>query len=403
MQGGPKRQVNTEEMLAELKRVVESSTRAPGAPASASTAGKSAFPNAESRRSQIGEGSARPGKANADEPDGRTAHLQRSTTRRAPSWKLTIAALALAGAAAVGAGLAFMNQAAVPPRNELPLAATDKLARPQDEPILKSSSNGVAPARGKAEIAPHPASSDLESAPPAFTSAPPDMGAVPVASQVIGPDGAPLATSPTTPSQTGAPKPVAPAAPQNAKPNGAPLASAPPTQASADKTPPPTETPKPAAALQTAKPDEAPVARAPSTPASAGKAPPLAETPKPIAAPAASVSNESAERSEPKNDGKKKPAEKPSPQKPRRSAKASAKSVAPPERRSTEPAAPKEAERSPEPSQGAGNPTALAPAPAPAPSVPQRFANGVTGAFGYLIHLPGALVPHLGGSNPDAH
>jgi hypothetical protein len=27
----------------------------------------------------------------------------------------------------------------------------------------------------------------------------------------------------------------------------------------------------------------------------------------------------------------------------------------------------------------------------------------VTHAFGYLVHLPGALVPHLGGANPDAH
>jgi hypothetical protein len=27
----------------------------------------------------------------------------------------------------------------------------------------------------------------------------------------------------------------------------------------------------------------------------------------------------------------------------------------------------------------------------------------MTHAFGYLMHLPGALVPHLGGPNPDAH
>ncbi len=32
MQGAPKRQVNAEDMLAELKRVVEASTPAPGAP-----------------------------------------------------------------------------------------------------------------------------------------------------------------------------------------------------------------------------------------------------------------------------------------------------------------------------------------------------------------------------------
>ena len=45
MQGAPKRQVNAEDMLAELKRVVEASTLAPGAPpASASTAAKSSLP-----------------------------------------------------------------------------------------------------------------------------------------------------------------------------------------------------------------------------------------------------------------------------------------------------------------------------------------------------------------------
>jgi hypothetical protein len=27
----------------------------------------------------------------------------------------------------------------------------------------------------------------------------------------------------------------------------------------------------------------------------------------------------------------------------------------------------------------------------------------MTHAFGYLVHLPGALVPHFAGSNADAH
>jgi hypothetical protein len=27
----------------------------------------------------------------------------------------------------------------------------------------------------------------------------------------------------------------------------------------------------------------------------------------------------------------------------------------------------------------------------------------MTHAFGYLMHLPGTLVPHLGGPNADAH
>ncbi len=45
MQGAPKRQVNAEDMLAELKRVVETSTLAPDAPPpSASTARQVQFP-----------------------------------------------------------------------------------------------------------------------------------------------------------------------------------------------------------------------------------------------------------------------------------------------------------------------------------------------------------------------
>jgi hypothetical protein len=51
--------------------------------------------------------------------------------------------------------------------------------------------------------------------------------------------------------------------------------------------------------------------------------------------------------------------------------------------------------------QGTGNPTAVA--PAPAPTVQQRFADGMTHAFGYLMHLPGALVPHRTDPNADGH
>jgi hypothetical protein len=113
------------------------------------------------------------------------------------------------------------------------------------------------------------------------------------------------------------------------------------------------------------------------------------------------VPNDAAEPSAPKVDAKKKPAEKPSPQKPLKDAKAAAKPIALAERQATEPAPAKEAERSPPPTQNTGNPAAAA--PVPKPSVQQRVADGVTHAFGYLVHLPGALIPHLGGSNPDAH
>ncbi len=103
----------------------------------------------------------------------------------------------------------------------------------------------------------------------------------------------------------------------------------------------------------------------------------------------------------PKADSKKKPPGKPSLQKSRTSANVSEKSTVQAERQSTEPAPPKEAEKSPQPAQDTGSPTAAA--PAPKPSVQQRVADGVTHAFGYLVHLPGALIPHLGGQDSDAH
>ena len=201
------------------------------------------------------------------------------------------------------------------------------------------------------------------------------------------------------------PKPaVQTAAPQAVKPDKASLATAPSTPASTDSAPPLAQTPKPTApaAAQMLKPDGARIATAPPTPASTDSAVPPAQTPKSNATQTASASNESAEPSTPKIDSKKKPAEKIAQQKPAKSPKPPVKPIAQAERRSTEPAAPpKEAERSPQAAPGAGNPTALA--PVPAPSVQQRVADGVTHAFGYLMHLPGALVPHLGGSDADAH
>ena len=399
MQGAPKRQVNAEEMLAELKRVLELSTRAPDAPPpSASTAPKSSSPSREGRRSQLDKRNDHPVKATADTSIGQPPDLQKSTRPSFPHGKLIAGGLALAGAAAVCASFTFMNKAPDLPTRELPVAATEGLVRSQNEQTLKPSNdsrslmedsqqaaplqagaletrpdasiapanNGSVPAGGKAEVdAPHLASFGLESAAPAFTPAPPNLGAIPVASQIIRPDGAPIPTAPSTP-------------------------------ASIDSAPP-AETPKtagPSAAPQTVKPDGAPIATVPPTSASTNSAP-LAETPKPKATPTASVSNEFAEPSTPKIDSKKKPPRKISLQKPANSAKASAKSVARAERHSTEPAPPKEAESSPEPLQGAGNPTAVA--PVTAPTVQQRLADGVTHAFGYLMHLPGALVPHLGG------
>jgi hypothetical protein len=403
MEGTAKRQVNAEEMLAELKRVVESSTCAPNvAPPSPSTVSR----GAESWRSRIDTGSDRPIRANADDSIGQRTDLQKSTKPSSGRWKLTAGGLALAGAATVFASFALVNKAPNLPTHELSGAAPEGLVRPQNEQTLEPSSSprappqespqaapleagaletppagtapatgGSVPAGGKAGVDPPDlASSGLESAARAFKPAPPSLATIPVATQRIGPDGAPIATAPSTPAST-------------------------------DSAPPLAETPKPvpsapSAPPQLVKPDRAPIATAPPTPASTDSTP-LAGTPKPNATPTASVSNESAGPSTSRIDSTKKPPGKTSAQKPRKTAKASAKPVAQAERQSTEPPPPKEAERSPQPAQGAGNPTAVA--PAPAPTVQQRFADGMTHAFGYLMHLPGALVPHRTDPNADGH
>jgi hypothetical protein len=439
MQGAPKQQVNAEELLAELRWVLESSTRAPNAPPpSASTVSKSSSPGPESWRSQIDKGSDRPAKANADKSIGPRTDLQKSTRLSSRSWKLLAGGLALAGAATICASFALMNKAPDLPTHELPVAATEGLVRSENEQTLKPSrslmedsqqaapgqagnsetppanttpaNNGSVPAGGKAEVdAPNLASFGLESAAPAFTPAPPNQAATLVPSQRIGPDGAPIATAPSTPASTDSAHPAetpnlatAPAASQMVKPDGATIATAPPSPAST-ASPPLAEAPKtaaPSAAPQAIRPDGLPIAKAPPSPASTDSAP-LAERPKPNATPTAHVSNESTQPSTPKIDSKKKPLVKTALQKPLGSPKPPAKPIAQAGRHSTEPAPPKEAERSPQPAQGAGNPTSLA--PVAAPTVQQRFADGMTHAFGYLMHLPGALVPHLGGPNADAH
>lgn len=478
MEGAPKRQSNPEEMLAELKRVLESSLNAP-APA-ASTAAKSNSSGGGIGRSQIDKGSDRPAEAYPGKSIGPRTDLLKATGPRAPSRKLRAGGFALGGAAVFFAGAALMNQILNRPAHEFSAAATDGLARPQDEQTLQPPSpprapvkdtqqaaplqagaletrpeagaapvtGGTLPVLGKAEgDAPHIASPSLESAAPAFApallnqapalapsvrigpdgapiatapstpaptdsgrqAAPPNLAAAPAASQTVKPHEAPMPTAPSTPASTESARQAetpnraaAPAASQMVKPHEAPIATPPPAPASTASAPP-AETPSGAAAppaSQKVKPDEARIATAPPAPASTDSTPP-AETPKPNATPTAHVSNESTQPSIRKADSKKRPLEKTSAQKPLRSPTPPVKSIAHAERQRTEPAQPKEAELSPKPTQNAGNPAQAA--PVAAPSVQQRFADGVTHAFGYLVHLPGALVPHLGGANPDAH
>jgi len=458
MQGPPKRQVDAEEMLAELKRALETSTLAPHVqPPFRSTASKSGSRALESRRSQ--------------------PQLQGSTRPVWRNWKLTAAGLALAGAVGIGGGFVFMNKGGAP-KSELSVAPAEGAARLQDEiaprsggaraPTRKSpdpellqagnsaprnvagaapATNTPLPAHEATDLdAPNLASFGLESPPPVFAPALLGQPATLAPAERIGPDGAPITAARSAPASAGpapraeAPKPratpapappakpeaakviAAPSAPastgsapqaETPKPNAGPTPSPPakPDAAKVAATPAPdsngsapqAETPKPNPALAPAppaKPDAAKVAATPA-PDSNGSAP-RAETPKPKAAPTEHASNEPERPSTPKIHSRRKPPEKTSPQRLARSAKAAGKPVAEAERRSTEPPArPKEADQALKPAQGAGNPAPVA--PVAAPSVPQRLADGVTHAFGYLVHLPGALVSHPADSNAAAH
>ena len=267
MQGAPKRQLNAEEMLAELKRALELSTRAPNAARpSASTAPKSSSPGRETRRSQMDGESDRPVRAKANSPVGQPNDLQKSTRPSSRRWTLTAGAIALTVAATIGVSFALMNKAQDSAEREPSVTATESLARPQNEQTLKPSSDsrllmedsqklapsqagnletrpeggtapansGLAPAGGNGELdASHLASFGLELAPPAFAPVPPSTPAILEPSQVIRPDGTPIATAPSTPASTASapppaqtPKPAVPSsAPQMVKPDRAPIAA----------------------------------------------------------------------------------------------------------------------------------------------------------------------------------
>jgi hypothetical protein len=369
MQGASKRQVNAEEMLAELKRALESSTLAPDVPPlSGSTVSKSGSAVPESPRSQIDKQGGRAIKASADNSIRQPGDFQKSAKPRLQSWKLTAGGLALAGAATICATLALTSRTPKPPERELSAVATEGPVRSQNEQVLPPSSDSRPPVQDSRQPA-----GGLETRPD-ISSAPASGRSFPLVGE----------TEVDAPASLSAP---------HAASLG--LETAPPVFTLAPPNPAPAPVPS-----QTVKPDGAPKAIAPSAPASTASAPP-ADTPKPNATPAAQVSNEVASPSTPKIDSTKRPSAKTALKKPARSAKVSAKPVDQVERQATPAARPKDAVNPPQPAQNAGNPTPLA--PAPAPTIQQRFADGVTHAFSYVTHLPGALIPHAADPNADAH
>ena len=155
MQGAPRRQVNAEDMLAELKRALESSTHTPDAPPpSASTAPKPSLPGPATGRSQIDNGSGRPAKANTDKPTRPRTELQKSTRPNSRSWKLIAGGLALAVAATIGVSFAFMGKPSNLPEPEPTVAAKEGPVRPQNEQTPEPSSSPRAPMQDSRQAAP---------------------------------------------------------------------------------------------------------------------------------------------------------------------------------------------------------------------------------------------------------
>jgi hypothetical protein len=347
-------------MLAELKRVVESSTPPPSfRPTTASTVSKS---GSLARRAETAKESDRrtPAAADISAESGRPTVSRKATTPIARSWKAAAGGLALAGAAMVGATFALMNRAPDLPKRELSVVATEGPVRPQSGGQAGEPPRSAGPLTHDSRPAEPSQVGALETRPDAM------MAPAPSSSPPAG--GEAVADAPPQPASFGL-ESVAPAF----------------TPAPANPAPAP-------AAPQTVAQDGAPTATAPSAPASTGSALPVA-TPQPHAdaTAAASVSAEAAQPSTPKIDSARKPPGKSSLQRPAKSPKASATRVAQAERRSPQPAPPNKAESPPPAAQGVGDPTPVA-TPAP-PTIQQRFADGLTGAFSYVAHLPGALLP----------
>ncbi|MBV9290751.1 MAG: hypothetical protein JO288_23530 [Hyphomicrobiales bacterium] len=365
-QGAAKRTVNAEEMLAELKRVVDSSMRPPSVPPpSAPMVSNPGFLGSAHGQSDIDKGSGRPIRGKADNSLGQPTDLQDSTGPRSRNWKLTAGGLALAGAAAIGASFA-LNKAAIPPQHELSVAVTAAPVTPQNKeslepssgarPLMQDSRQAALLQAGASETLPH-----VDTA-PATASPLPNGGEAAVGAS----DPASFGLDSAAPAFTANPAAWAPW--QTAKPGGTFVGAAPPTPIAADS-PPPAEMPKP--------------------------------QPRADATPTAPVSTEAARPSPPKIDSTRKlPGKTPLP-KPAKSAKAAAKPVAQTERQSHGPARPNDAERPPAPAQDGGDPAAAP--PAAATSIEQRLADGMTHAFSYLMRFPAALAPHPADPNSDAH
>jgi hypothetical protein len=230
-------------MLAELKRVVESSSPLPSfRPPSASMISKS---EPSGQRAQVDKESDRRVQATPDNSakSGQPTVSRKATTPTARSLKLAAGGLAPAGVAMIGVTFAIINRAPDLSKRELAVVATEGPARPQSGEQTVEPSNSVGPliqdsrptepsqvgalesrlgaitapegntslppgGWAVADAPPQPASFGLESVAPTFLPAPADPAPALVAQQTASQDGPPTATAPSAPASTGSALPA---------------------------------------------------------------------------------------------------------------------------------------------------------------------------------------------------
>ena len=376
------RQATAEELLAEFQRVLESAGYPPSAPPSSASVASVSAPTAEPRKStdvgaardsaddlRVGEWPNRGPTGSGDRRGGRQDSIGVTTRVRPSRWQIAASALALGLAAVAGAGLGLVLTAPAPkpPVSHVSAERQSNVQPPVEESAAPSSvSVKDGPRADHAEVGDSIVPVDAsESAVKAPAQAPLDAQR---------PADASNAAAVGTPADT--PIPATAAA-------SAPTASQPPVPSGSvglDRTP-----------IATTSSNSA-VSTSPS------------ETPKPQGKAAAVAKVDLARPQAAKIDTATTPtAGKPSAQKiVEKSAKAKMGATAEIPHPPLRPAPPARAVVSP------AVPTAVEPVPvAPAPPTPpSSFAaqsvSQLTNAFGYLTHLPGALIGRVIGPSPEA-
>ncbi len=372
---GAPREANADDLLAELKHVLQSAGRLPAEAPSPGATAPEPDPAATLSRTieaSLARGAADDLRAGPRDPNAAAARAAgaRASERRVGLRGRKLVAPVLGVVAALGAALLLMPSAPAPKRaNSVVLAEPQSVAKPPVLPPVATSSDVVDPVVKNPASAP---SAPLVAEPPAFgTNAvgvtttllnapapPPAVASAPTGAEAIPPSPAPVQSVPANAGATPVPAPSS-----RTTQSTSAIVSAPSAKPAAET----------AARAETAK---AVVAKTDPAAKPAAAKPPVAKTDAPTKPVAAMT------------PAKKKVVAK------TEKAKAKTDAIAASSATSSKPAPPPAV-------QPAAAPAPAAPAPPP-PSFAAQSVGQVTNAFGYLTHLPGALMQRVTGSGASA-